>query len=201
MPCPGPPGEVRCPCGEWEEFHRYTWPEWDTFQGRFKWVEFSFEVVPPFDRLITAESIRGWIGATFIEQIREGGALRMCFANKATRVAGVPVLWHYAIYLEYHESPNITVGAILEGFAAVVLLAIGVTLTFKLLGEGTLEKIGDEVIKPAVQGIALIFILGIGFVVALSYLLPGVEARARPPLGAGRVIGVEEVRVRPRTRR
>jgi len=161
-------------------------------------MEVNFKVVPPFDALVTSGNVRMILENLFFDRIREGAPLRMCFMNRADRTFGVPYLWHYNLYLEYHESPAIPVAIALEGFFALIALFGIIIATYALINSGVIEKIGDNIIVPAVTGIALVFILGIGFVVALSYFAPGVRATARPPHvpGAG-VVPVTEVSVGP----
>lgn len=201
FPCVGDIYAEPCVCAPdgWEEYHSYVWPEFWNYEGHLSWAIYSWATLPPDDRLITESNVRALIEYVFNNFFHEGAPVRMCFMNRADRVAGIPVLWHYDLYLEWHSSPGfLAPAAVLEAFLSVALIVIGITIAMKMGGNGVIDKVGDKIVVPAISGIALIFILGIGFVVALSYLAPGVRATARPPKvpGAG-LLPVGEVSVGP----
>lgn len=200
FPCIGDINTSPCACAPsgWEEYHSHVWNEFWNHNGKIVWMEFSFDVLPPFDHYVTLSNMRMVIEDLFFEHLHEGAPLRMCFMNKAKRVAGIPVLWQYKIYLEYHESPAVPVAIALEGFFGLIALLGVAWITYKLINSGVIEKIGDHIITPAIMGTAMIFILGIGFIFVLSYLQPGLRATARPPKvpGAG-LVPVGEVSVGP----
>lgn len=200
FPCTGDVNYGPCVCAPegWEEYHSHVWPEFWSYEGKIKWLECSFEIVPPADRLVTASNMQWVLEQVFFEHLHEGAPLRMCFMNRADRVLGIPVLWHYKLYVEFHESPLIQISAVMGALGMVMLVLVGGYVTLKLLNSGVIEKIGSNIIVPSIVGLGMVFILGIGFIFVLANYMPGVRATARPPKipGAG-ISPVGEVSVGP----
>jgi len=200
FPCVGDASASPCGCAPegWEEYHSYVWDEFWNYSGRIVWMEMDFWAYPPYDKLITADTVQWVLENLFFEHIKEGAPLRMCFMNKAKRVAGVPWEWDYKLYVEYHESPAVPVAIALEGFFGLLALLGIIIVAYQLIRSGVIEKIGNSIITPAITGTALMFILGIGFIFVLANYMPGIRATAKPPRvpGAG-IAPVTEVAVGP----
>jgi hypothetical protein len=160
-------------------------------------MEMDFWALPPNDKLITASTVQWVLENLFFEHIKEGAPLRMCFMNKAKRVAGIPVEWDYKLYVEYHESPAVPVAIALEGFFGLLALLGIIIVAYALIKSGVIEKIGNSIITPAITGTALIFILGIGFIFVLANYMPGIRATAKPPGIVSGITPVTEVAVGP----
>lgn len=199
FPCVGDASASPCGCAPtgWEEYHDHTWPEFWDYSGRIKWLTFSFGVPPLSDKLVTASSMQWALEQVFFEYLHEGQPLRMCFMNKADRVAGIPVWWNYQVYVEFHESPLIQITAVMGALGLVLAIVVAGAVTLRLINSGVIEKIGGNIIVPSIVGLGMVFILGIGFIFVLANYMPGLRATVQPPEvpGMRRVTPVTEVSV------
>jgi hypothetical protein len=138
-----------------------------------KYLELHLSVPPPFDNMMN-EHMLDMIAWSWSNIIREGAPVRATMWYKANRWGplNTPVLWHYLIFLEYHESPMIPIAAVIELLAMVFAVVIGL----KMLGfdAGSVNKL----VSAPFTGTTFVFILGIGFLVALAYFQERVKIPA-----------------------
>ena len=201
FPATGPITDVCASApGGWEEYHSYVWDAFNNYEnGKIRWMEFSFDVLPPSDILVTVDNMTLVVEKVFFDHLKEGVPLRMCFMNKANRVLGVPVLWHYHAYIEFREGlpegaanyPGeegvdfffIQISAVMGAMGLALAVLIVGYFTLKLINSGVIERIGNSIITPAIMGTALIFVLGIGMVVVLATVVPRLTTRIDMPTG------------------
>lgn len=181
IPIPPVIGPPEAPDHSWEGYHFHEWSEFDTFEGKYKYMQVRFEVPPPVDKLVSGTMLLTVLEDVFFAHMHEGAPLRYICWYKADREWGIPYLWHYAWHIEYHESPALPVAALIAALAEVLVLAIVFAVTLKLVGTGIIDKVGGSIIVPSVMGMGLIFVLGIGFIVVLANVVPGLTARTTMP--------------------
>lgn len=174
-----PVGPIRPPSGRWEGYHFNRWPIYDQLYQQdtnYKWMEWTFSVLPPGDIVVNKTSMNFLAGDIF-SRLAEGGPVQYACYYRANRVAGVPWKWDYYFHLEYHESPAIQIAAILETVMVILALLVGLAITVKLIGAGDIK----DIVQAPFMGMAAVFILGIGFVVAMSWLEPRFRAQMSMP--------------------
>jgi hypothetical protein len=141
-----------------------------------KYFELHWSTISPFDNLFN-EHMLDLISQFWIHYAKEGAPVRATMWYKGTHhILGIPTVWEYTIFLEYHESPAIELPAIVAIFVAI----IGIGLVMKWLGfdAGSVNALA----AAPFSGMVWVFILGTAFLVALSYYQQhaGFKAPVRP---------------------
>lgn len=175
----------------------WDWPTIDqyyqkgrTIPANHKYIELHLSVPSPADRLMTT-FILDRIKDTWGIVVREGAPIRATLWWKGS----IP-MFQYVLFLEYHESPLIPIAAVAELLALVLAIVIG--LKFLGFDAGTTQGL----VSAPFTGMMWVFILGIGFIVVLSWVQPRLVGVVRPPEVPGvpkRIVPVERVAVGPPT--
>ena len=137
-----------------------------------KYLELHVSVPSPFDNLMNENLLRA-IAGSWDSICQEGAPVRATMWYKGTHhILGIPTLWQYVIFLEYHESPLIQIAVIVELLAMVFAVVIGM----KMLGfdAGSVNKL----VAAPFTGTTYVFIIGIGFLVALAYFQDRMKMKA-----------------------
>lgn len=155
---------------DWDFISRYLQVDSPGGNGNAKWFELHVDVPPPADNLMN-ETMLDHISDAW-DMLGEGAPVRATMWYKASRIGPVPYMWHYVIFLEYHESPQIAIGALITLFVTI----LGIVVGLKMLGFNAGSV--SQLVAAPFSGAVLVFMLGTAFLVALAYFQQQMSIRA-----------------------